>query len=137
MKELPSTSHTLLLRTDFSNDRAWERLCNAVKEPSEEGFLASFDCINNSSYERITVEDLVGAANKNNYQHSFICVADRITLTDLEQPILVIDLYDQPGQTFRAVPSEAWSVENNLSICNLDFQDFLDSCDSDGVFRGF
>jgi len=30
-----------------------------------------------------------------------------------------------------------WSVENNLSISNMDFSDFADSADADGVFRGF
>jgi hypothetical protein len=28
-------------------------------------------------------------------------------------------------------------VENNLSISNLDWEDFADAVDSDGVFRGF
>jgi hypothetical protein len=30
-----------------------------------------------------------------------------------------------------------WGVENNLSIANMDFQDFVDYVDLDGVFRGF
>jgi hypothetical protein len=30
-----------------------------------------------------------------------------------------------------------WSVENNLSISNMDFSDFADSADGDHIFRGF
>jgi hypothetical protein len=30
-----------------------------------------------------------------------------------------------------------WSVENNLSLANLDFVDFAESVDDTGVFRGF
>jgi Domain of unknown function (DUF6924) len=30
-----------------------------------------------------------------------------------------------------------WSVENNLSIANMDFEDFADATDDDGIFRGF
>jgi len=51
--------------------------------------------------------------------------------------VLVVDLYDEPGRSFRVVPQEAWSVENNLSISNMDFEEFADSVDADGVFRGF
>jgi hypothetical protein len=29
------------------------------------------------------------------------------------------------------------SVENNLSIANMDFIDFAESVDEDGIFRGF
>jgi len=29
------------------------------------------------------------------------------------------------------------SVENNLSIANMDFSEFADNVDKDGIFRGF
>jgi hypothetical protein len=28
-------------------------------------------------------------------------------------------------------------VENNLSVANLDFEDYADRVDADGIFRGF
>jgi len=62
---------------------------------------------------------------------------DRVALTDPEHPILVVDLMDQPGRTFRVIPSEAWGVENNLSIANMGFEEFAEAADEDGVFRGF
>jgi hypothetical protein len=61
----------------------------------------------------------------------------------------VVNLYDyvegltnqgkgpQYGATFRVVPSEMWSVQNNLTISNLDWEDFAGKADGDGVFRGF
>jgi len=30
-----------------------------------------------------------------------------------------------------------WDVENNLSLAILDFADFADAVDKDGIFRGF
>ena len=51
--------------------------------------------------------------------------------------MLVIDLADQPGRTFRVIPSEMWSVENNLSLANMDFDEFADAVDAAGIFRGF
>ncbi|MDH6214469.1 hypothetical protein M2283_001752 [Streptomyces pseudovenezuelae] len=33
--------------------------------------------------------------------------------------------------------AELWSIENNLSGANMDFEEFADAVDDDGVFRGF
>jgi hypothetical protein len=30
-----------------------------------------------------------------------------------------------------------WGVENNLTIANMDFDDFAGAVQADGVFRGF
>jgi hypothetical protein len=30
-----------------------------------------------------------------------------------------------------------WGVENNLSIANMDFEEFADAVGPDGIFRGF
>lgn len=136
MKPLPKSDNSLLLRTDFSDDAAWKALCDAVQEPSEEGFQAYFDFISDPTYDGLTIEQLISLAPKGG-DHSFVCIADRIALTNPERPILVVDLYDEPGRTFRIIPREIWGVENNLSIANMDYREFADNCDSDGVFRGF
>jgi hypothetical protein len=64
-------------------------------------------------------------------------VVDRITIASPEFPVLVIDLYADRGRTFRAIPSQIQSIENNLSIANMDFFEFADHVDLDGIFRGF
>jgi hypothetical protein len=51
--------------------------------------------------------------------------------------VLIVEMNEEPGRSFRMVPREAWSVENNLSIANMDFSDFAYNVDKDGVFRGF
>lgn len=99
MKALPLTNRSPLLRAAFDNDQAWIRLCEAIQEPSEEGFIAYFDYISDPSYSGLTVERLTDIV-LDDEKHSFICVADHITLTDSEQLILVIDCYDQPSRTF-------------------------------------
>jgi hypothetical protein len=30
-----------------------------------------------------------------------------------------------------------WGIENNLSIANMDFEEFAENVDDDGIFRGF
>lgn len=137
MKALPKTDQSILLRTDFSNNAAWKALCEAVAEPSEdEGFQAYFDFISDPQYDGLTIEQLIAIAPQGG-DHSFVCIADHRAQSDPEQPVLVVDLYDEPGRVFRVIPREIWSVENNLSIANMDFYSFADSCDPDGVLRGF
>ncbi|HLF89873.1 MAG TPA: hypothetical protein VI451_13065 [Anaerolineales bacterium] len=46
-------------------------------------------------------------------------------------------MYEEYGREFRAIPSQIQGIENNLSIANMDFEEFADSVDEDGVFRGF
>jgi hypothetical protein len=35
------------------------------------------------------------------------------------------------------IAPQLWAVENNLNLSNLDWEDFADAVDDDGVFRGF
>ena len=137
MKKLPKSDNSLLLRTDFSDDAAWAALCEAVQVPSEEGFQANLDCISDPAYDGLTLEQLVAGPEGRRSRHIFAFVADRIALTEPEQPVLVVDLYDEPGRTFRVIPREMWGVENNLSIANMNYSEFADNADPDGVFRGF
>ena len=67
----------------------------------------------------------------------FIFVADQVAHLDPEHPILVVDCFEDPGRMFRVIPSAAWGVENNLSLANMDFEDFADAVDARGIFRGF
>jgi hypothetical protein len=71
------------------------------------------------------------------YAHSFMIIVDRATISLPDYPLLIVDLYDEPGREFRAIPSQIQSIENSLSIANMDFEEFADAVDESGVFRGF
>lgn len=64
-------------------------------------------------------------------------MVDTKTISDPTHPVLVVDLEEQPGRTFRVIPAEAWGPENNLRLANMNFSDFAGALDPDGVFRGF
>lgn len=67
-----------------------------------------------------------------------IFIADSVTMTSPDHPLLVIDLrHDGTHAPFRSTPREVQSIENNLSLCNMDFFEFAEAVDADGVFRGF
>jgi Domain of unknown function (DUF6924) len=134
MKNIPETKNALVLRTDFSDDSAWESICAAIQEPMGE-FRAYVDCFSDPEYDGLTATQLTTLVPKGSQLFAFI--VDQVALTHPEHPILVVNLFDEPGRTFRVIPSEMWGVENNLSIANMDFDEFAVSADKDGIFRGF
>src|SRR5262245_14554002 len=113
MRKLPKTENALLLRTDFSDDAAWAALCAAAQARTADGFQAYLTCVSDPVFDGLTVEELVALAPKGG-DHTFAFLADRTALADPEQPVLVVDLYEQPGRTFRVIPRELSAVENNL-----------------------
>jgi len=135
MKQLPQTENPLVLRTDFSGQSAWEKICAAIQKPVG-GFRAYVEFIDDVAYQDITKEHLLRLVPPD-YAHSFIILVDRTAVSLPEIPLLIIDLYDAPGREFRAIPSQIQGIENNLSISNMDFEEFADAVDEDGVFRGF
>jgi hypothetical protein len=148
MKDLPQTENALVLRTDFSDDSTWESICAAIKEPVGE-FRAYVDCISDPEYDGLTVDQLITLAPRyddmtveqlatlGRNDPVFVFIVDRIALSQPDHPILVVDLLDEPGLTFRVIPSELYGVENNLSIGNLTVREFADNADKTGIFRGF
>jgi hypothetical protein len=136
MQRWLDADNPVLLRTDFSDEAAWASIYKAAQSLSDEEFQANIDCVSDRSFDGLAVEQLVALA-RNGSKHSFAFMADRITVTDPERPILVVDLSQVPGRTFRVIPSLMWSVENNLSLANMDYSEFANNADPDGVFRGF
>lgn len=72
----------------------------------------------------------------------YVFIADSRTLSDPEHPILAVDTGNEDPErdeipTLRVAPGEMAAIENNLSLANMDFEDFTSSADEDGVFRGF
>jgi hypothetical protein len=137
MRALPKSENPLVVRTDFTNENAWIQICKEVQAPNPEfGFLAHVDFCNDTTLKEYSTEKLLSDST-NEYAQSFIFFVDKTTVTNSDHPILCVGLKNDKGKQFRVIPSEMWSVENNLSISNMDFDDFLHSVDNNGVFRGF
>ena len=134
MKPLPRSDQALVIRTDFSDDSAWNTVVTAIQQPVD-GFYAYVDFVDDPAFRDLTVEQLV--ALRDDSSKSYAIAADAVTMSEAEHPLLVVDLFEEPGRTFRAVPSAIQSIENNLSIANMDFREFADNVDADGVFRAF
>ncbi len=66
------------------------------------------------------------------------CCGDAQTMRD--QTVLFVDfneLNGQVGRTFRSIPSEVEPIVANLSLANMDFAEFADNTNPDGIFCGF
>jgi len=140
---------SLVIRTDFAHEPEWARIQSAIVEPqTEDEFMAYVEFVDDRAYEGLTASGLLEIV-PDEADVTFAFLVDALTLTHSDRPILVVKLYDyvegladegkRPlyGATFRVVPAEMWSVQNNLSIANMDWEEFADNVDDDGIFRGF
>ena len=102
MKQIPETENPLVLRTDFSNQAAWERICAIIQKPvSIFRFRANVEFVNEVEYAGITKDQLLELIPKD-YSHSFRIVVDRTATPLPDYPLLIVDLYERSGREFRA-----------------------------------
>jgi hypothetical protein len=119
MKQIPETENPLVLRTDFSSQATWERICEIIQKPvGVFRFRANVGFVDDIEYADITKDQLLELFPKD-YSHSFIIVVDRTAISLPDHPLLIVDLYERSGREFRAIPSQIQGIENNLSIANM------------------
>lgn len=137
MKQIPETGNAPVLRTDFSDQAAWEEICAEIQRPvGLLRFRANVEFLDDVEYAGMSTNQLLELL-PHDYNNSFIIVADQTAISFPEHPLLIVDLYERSGHEFRAIPSTIQSIENNLSIGNMDFEEFAEAVQEDGVFRGF
>jgi hypothetical protein len=139
VKQIPHTVNPLVIRTDFEGQRAWKTICKLIRAPVPapgDAFYACVEFLEDHAFRGLSKGELL-ARVPSDYNHSFLFVVDATTTTHPEFPILVVDLRREPGRSFRAIPSTIQSIENNLSIANMDFFEFAQAVDKDEIFRGF
>jgi hypothetical protein len=136
VKDLPASEKTLVLRTDFSSDSGWAALCVAMRKPWGDDDLPDVEFVSDPEYEGLTVAQLLALAPPDE-ERTFIFIVDRPAISRPNNGILVVDLYEERGRTFRTIPAEVYAIHCNLSLANTDFEDFAQAADRDGVYAGF
>ncbi len=140
MNRLPETEQPLVLRTDYSDQAAWEKIVATIQEPVSPyagmDFYANVDFMDDVSYANLTRKQLFECVPQE-YVHSFIIIVDDVAISGQEHLLLIVDLADETHREFRSLLSQIQSIENNLSIGNMGFEEFADAVGDDGVFRGF
>jgi hypothetical protein len=134
---LPEYDYSLVLRTDFSDEVIWEQVCKEIQMPQTlDSFRASVECISHKECSHIGLDNIRSILPRET-QREFVFLVDSVAISQSDHPILCVDITSDPARTFRVIPSEVWSVENNLRLGNMVFSEFLDSVNNDGVFCGF
>lgn len=153
---------TPLVRTDFTNDAAWRTILVEVTkpvdfedpdntDPGDDGYVPFVVAVDDPAFDGVS-GPLLGEAIPAEGACGYVLLADARSMSEAvaggEITLDYVDLsVSDPeeaevfnsflGRTFRCVIPEIASIEANLSISNMDFNDFADNTDADGVFRGF
>jgi hypothetical protein len=143
---LPDTDLGLVIRTDFSDEAAWE----AVRARLMDGHAAEHNaiavdeqallCVGESAYAGLTPEqasDLVEEAS--DVARSVVFLADTTTISTADQTLLAVtspdeDLRDSPW-TFRLKPESVVRVSGMLSSGRLSFSEYVEDVDDNGVYK--
>ena len=148
---------TPLLRTDFSDDEAWTAVVSEVTKPADFGggyddYEPSVTPFDDRFFEGATRTALAGTWTSEGLQGGYVLLADARSMAEAadggEVTVEYVDLSvaddadaelfgSYPGRAFRCAAREVASTEANLAIANMDFSDFADNVEDDGVFRGF
>lgn len=150
---------TPLVRTEFSDDRAWgivvQRLTRAVnfddlgaEADPDEDYVPNVEVIEDPAHTGLDPGRLATLVPLDRPGYGYVLLADARSMSEArdgsEITVQYVDLswdpeYDDtpPGRSFRVVDTEFALIEANLAIANMGFDDYLDAVTPDGVFRGF
>lgn len=148
MPTLPDRNCSLLVRTDFTSDDAWQQVADEAARENADGYQSYAEPVSDPAFDRANWETVKAAVPANDHGASVLFIADSICLSSPDHPILVVDLSDTflslaefpeiAGRTpFRCIPSALWAVDNNLNHANLGWEDFAGAAGEDGVYGGF
>jgi hypothetical protein len=143
---LPLSEETLIVRTDFADPVAWDKLRSVINDPYQP---VSALFVDDPRFAGLSPEQLLVRLPQG-YDGAIIAVADTTTFASAELPVVIVyvDDDDNPedpsdpdhvppprSNQFRCVAAAYSEVEVNLSLANVDFEDFLDAASADGIYR--
>lgn len=126
---------SVLVRTDYSDEPAWQSaVAAATAAYDEEEFQADFIIIEDPDWSGANESVVRQQAVADGFKIPEIFVVDEHALATPHE-VLVIGLRE--GQeSFRCPAHQLSSVQNNLALANLDFEELAGHAGPDGVYRG-
>jgi hypothetical protein len=143
---------TPLVRTDFSDDDAWELVVYELTKQDDDGTEPHVTVVDDRALTGVTGDALGSAFDGQGLSYGYVALADGRSMAEAEaEEEITVDYVDLsvadeedlassesfPGRTFRCSALQFPSVEVNLSLGNMDFAELADHVGTDGVFRGF
>jgi hypothetical protein len=162
----PTSFAPPLVRTDFSDEAAWQAIRAAILTvpPELAGAMGMMNFMNAGDEDNEDSDDdeddeaeldapwfvniiddprfadlsteNVLAQLPSEGTNACLFIVDRQTMSDPDHPILVVDLLEGGSRTFRTIPAQVWAIGSNLPIANMGWEDFAEHVDEQGVFRG-
>jgi hypothetical protein len=138
LEALLNPEGTRIVRTDFSDEHAWETAWRDITAPREYwGDEVTLDAtlISRPEFEGWTGEELAAIVARTGTPILF--AVDAVTLASPEHPVLVVEIdpeRDQP-RSFRATPIALLDAQIQLSSANMDWEEFSSAVDPDGILR--
>lgn len=133
MTAIPEIDDSLVVRTWFGDEAAWQRTVAAVSTPSPQGYVAYVQYCDDSANDGATMAELHDAMDFGEAAVGFI--ADEMAQTSEGFPLLVIDVTGDEREPFRCPATLAWDVENDLNLNDTPWESYLDAL-RDGVWTG-
>lgn len=125
----------MLIRTEFSDSKTWQAIVDATTRENSDGFVANLTVVSDPAWASASVQDVL-TAHAGDKERAVAFVFDAAALSDEKHSLLCINLASKKARTMRVLPSAVWSVENNLSLGNMEWRDFASAL-VEGVFVGF
>ena len=133
---LPAGDSALLIRTEFSDSKTWQAIVDATTRENPDGFAANLTVVSNPAWASASAKDVL-TAHASDKERVVAFVFDAAAVSDEKHSLLCINLASKKKvRTMRVLPSEVWSVENNLTLGNMEWNDFASAL-KEGVFEGF
>lgn len=146
----------LIVRTDYTDEKAWLGVTADLRRPwGDDGeFEADVHLIDDPVWANVTADEVLAAVSRDE-DLSVVFIADGVTMRSAHCSLLALDvgaededldpeyyqeLINSPSlREFRTVPAGVHCVHANLSLANMDFEEYAETAaaDPEGVFRSF
>jgi hypothetical protein len=142
LETILNARRTPIVRTDFSDEHAWQSAWRDITKPRDywdEEIVLNATLVALPEFEGWSGQDLATVVSHARHRLAhLVLVVDAVALASPEHPVLVVevdpDSEEQP-RSFRATPHALVDLETQLSIANMDWEDFSEGTDPDGILR--
>ncbi|MGW6788413.1 DUF6924 domain-containing protein [Streptomyces chartreusis] len=141
-----------MIRTDYSNDDAWQRVAAGLRQPWGQGVESAWHVVEGAGWAGAEADEVLAALPDHLPDlHDVVFLADADTMSGEQNSLLAVstdpDMRDEdheiPGlgftSRFRILPTAVAEMVGNLAIANMDYEDFSSSAHGDPqkIHRGF
>ncbi|CAM5276777.1 hypothetical protein SAVIM338S_00070 [Streptomyces avidinii] len=143
MRPLPAVPErdefqVLIVRIDYADEQAWQAVAAALMQPwGDRAYDAQVCFVNDPVWAGATADEVLRAVSADE-ELSVVFLADQVTMGSAHQALLAVTTIPREeyerfeeyegirafGSEFRTTPAGVHDIHANLSIANMDFEEF-------------